>query len=281
MVAKLNFSARNITIRREDLEIREGTYALLADIAEPVSISPGAFKVIPVPIQIQGDNESIFLATIQAGRDDSTDAITGQFNIPSSQNHEQLQVIVTNHTTASLIINPKNQIGYLEITPIGYDHDAQDQDFGDANPVVPIVYKPNHIDETVRPEYATEGSAAIDLRADIAKIYHLLPGERAIIETGVRMAIPMGYEGQVRPRSGLAAKHGITVTNSPGTIDSDYRGEIKVILQNTGEETFIINPSDRIAQILIAPVVQARLDFCDELDDTARGEGGFGSTGRN
>ena len=129
------------------------------------------------------------------------------------------------------------------------------------------------------PEYATSRAAGMDLRAHISQPLTLQPGERALIPTGLRMAIPPGYEGQVRPRSGLAIRHGISLLNSPGTIDADYRGEIKVIVANLGSEPVTINPGDRIAQLVIAPVVRAELVEVDELPETERGEGGFGHTG--
>lgn len=127
------------------------------------------------------------------------------------------------------------------------------------------------------PAYATEHSAGLDLVA--AEALELRPGQRAAVGTGLRMAIPAGYEGQVRPRSGLALKHGITVLNSPGTIDADYRGEVKVILANLGEAAFSIRRGDRIAQLVVAPVTMARLEVVAELDATDRGAGGFGHTG--
>ncbi len=107
----------------------------------------------------------------------------------------------------------------------------------------------------------------------------LAPGERRMVPTGLRLQIPSGYEGQVRPRSGLASKHGVTVLNTPGTIDSDYRGEVRVILVNLGSEPYTIEPGDRIAQIVISPVIQVSYDAVDSLDSSTRGEGGFGSTG--
>ena len=125
----------------------------------------------------------------------------------------------------------------------------------------------------------TPGSSGLDLRASIEEPMTLEPFERKLISTGLKLAIPQGYEGQVRPRSGLALKHGITTLNSPGTIDSDYRGEVKVLLINLGSAPVVINSGDRIAQLVIAPVVQAELEEVDELDDTSRGEGGFGHTG--
>lgn len=128
------------------------------------------------------------------------------------------------------------------------------------------------------PAYATPGAAGMDVVA--AEALTLAPGARHAVATGFAMAIPVGYEVQVRPRSGLALKHGITCLNTPGTIDSDYRGEVKVILANLGSEPFVIARGDRIAQLVPAPVQFATLDEVDTLDETARGSGGFGSTGR-
>ena len=127
------------------------------------------------------------------------------------------------------------------------------------------------------PEYATQGSSGVDLRASEDHI--IKSGERALVATGIRLAIPAGYEVQVRPRSGLALKHGIIIPNAPGTIDSDYRGEVKVILMNLGREDFIIKAGDRIAQMVLAPVAKISWEERAELEETARGAGGFGSTG--
>lgn len=127
------------------------------------------------------------------------------------------------------------------------------------------------------PAYATMGAAGMDITA--AESLTLRPGKRHAVATGFAFAIPDGYEVQVRPRSGLALKHGITCLNTPGTIDSDYRGEVKVILANLGDEDFVINTGDRIAQIVVAPVTHGILCEVDALDDTERGTGGFGSTG--
>lgn len=127
------------------------------------------------------------------------------------------------------------------------------------------------------PAYATTGAAGMDVVS--AEDVTLAPGARHAVATGLSMAIPAGYEIQVRPRSGLALKHGISVPNTPGTIDSDYRGELKVILINLGSEPFTIARGDRVAQLVLAPVVQAAWDEVAELDATERGEGGFGSTG--
>jgi len=128
------------------------------------------------------------------------------------------------------------------------------------------------------PKYQTEGSSGLDLRANVVEAIILAPGDFLVIPVGIHIALPLGYEAQIRPRSGLAAKHGITVLNSPGTIDSDYRGEIKVPLINHGKESFEITRGLRIAQMVIAAVHMAEFTLVDELDDTERGEGGFGST---
>ncbi|WP_319825689.1 dUTP diphosphatase [Thalassovita sp.] len=135
------------------------------------------------------------------------------------------------------------------------------------------------------PAYETPGAAGADLRANFDTEQRvdgvtLSPGARALIPTGLRLEIPLGYEVQIRPRSGLALKHGITLPNAPGTIDSDYRGPLGVIVMNAGQEPFHIQHGDRIAQMIVAPVIQAGFEMADELTETARGEGGFGSTGR-
>ena len=129
------------------------------------------------------------------------------------------------------------------------------------------------------PSYATAASAGMDLRSASMDPIVLSPGQRGLVPTGLIVEIPDGYEGQVRPRSGLALKHGISLVNSPGTIDSDYRGELKVIMINLGEEHFMVNYGDRIAQLVIAPVVQAEIVETDRISKSERGEGGFGSTG--
>lgn len=130
------------------------------------------------------------------------------------------------------------------------------------------------------PSYATVKSAGMDLKAEISEPLSLAPLARAVIPTGISIALPDGLEAQIRPRSGLAAKHGISVLNSPGTIDADYRGEIKVILVNLSSETFVVNPGERIAQMVVAKYEKVEWDEADTLDQTERGEGGFGSTGR-
>jgi dUTP pyrophosphatase len=139
-----------------------------------------------------------------------------------------------------------------------------------------------HFEGLELPAYETSGSAGMDVRAavPVAEPITLKPGERAMVPTGLSVAIPEGYEFQVRPRSGLAAKHGLTCLNTPGTIDSDYRGEIKVILINLGAEAFVIQRGERIAQLVLAPVTRLAWSEVDALDETARGAGGFGSTGR-
>lgn len=130
------------------------------------------------------------------------------------------------------------------------------------------------------PAYATVNSAGVDLKADIEEPVTLAPLQRAMVPTGLYIALPEGTEAQVRPRSGLAAKHGISVLNSPGTVDADYRGEIKVILVNLSNEPFVINPGERIAQMVVARYEKVEWEEVECLDDTERGAGGFGSTGR-
>lgn len=130
------------------------------------------------------------------------------------------------------------------------------------------------------PAYATAQSAGMDLKADITEPVKLAPLQRAMIPTGLSIALPQGTEAQVRPRSGLAAKYGVTVLNSPGTIDADYRGEIRVILVNLSDRPFTVNPGERIAQLVMAKYESVTWDEVEILDETARGEGGFGSTGR-
>ncbi|MGC6453223.1 MAG: dUTP diphosphatase [Candidatus Puniceispirillaceae bacterium] len=136
-----------------------------------------------------------------------------------------------------------------------------------------------HFDGLTLPRYATAGAAGMDVEAAVEIEMTLAPGERVAVPTGLAMAIPPGHEVQVRPRSGLALRHGVTVANAPGTIDSDYRGEVKVLLVNLGAEAFVISRGMRIAQLVLAPVTYAAIETRDSLEDTARGGGGFGSTG--
>jgi dUTP pyrophosphatase len=130
------------------------------------------------------------------------------------------------------------------------------------------------------PRYETSLAAGLDLRADIEEERTLKPLERMAVPTGLALALPPGYEGQVRPRSGLALKHGITLLNSPGTIDADYRGEVMAVLVNLSQESFTVRRGDRVAQLVVAPVTQAEIQEVAVLEATPRGEGGFGSTGR-
>lgn len=130
------------------------------------------------------------------------------------------------------------------------------------------------------PNYATEHAAGMDLRAELTSPIELKPLQRALVPTGLFIQLPPKFEAQIRPRSGLAFKNGVTVLNSPGTIDADYRGEVKVLLVNLSNETFIVNDGERIAQMIIARHETAEWKVVEELDDSARGEGGFGSTGR-
>ena len=136
-----------------------------------------------------------------------------------------------------------------------------------------------HAEDLPLPAYATPDSAGVDLVAAVASPVALAPGARALIPTGLAIALPAGTEAQVRPRSGLALKHGITLLNTPGTIDADYRGEVRVILANLGQEPFEVTRGMRIAQMIVAPVTRVAWDEVPELDDSERGEGGFGSTG--
>lgn len=130
------------------------------------------------------------------------------------------------------------------------------------------------------PAYQSDSAAGMDLRAAIVEPLTITPGQRLLVPTGIRIALPAGTEAQVRPRSGLAIKHGVGVVNAPGTIDADYRGEIRVILINHGDKDFLIERGDRIAQLVIAPVLRASWKEAASLDDTERGEGGFGHTGK-
>lgn len=147
--------------------------------------------------------------------------------------------------------------------------------------VVEVVRLP-HAAGLALPAYASSGAAGMDLRAALGPEgrLSLAPGERALVPTGIAIALPQGFEAQVRPRSGLALKHGLTCLNSPGTVDCDYRGEIKVILANLGREPIVIAHGERIAQLIVAPVARAAWREVEALTATARGEGGFGSSGR-
>lgn len=132
------------------------------------------------------------------------------------------------------------------------------------------------------PGYQTAGAAGMDIHACLPEApITLQPGAIAVVSTGLALAIPAGFEGQVRPRSGLSTKHGLSVPNAPGTIDSDYRGELRIALINHGKEAFTVTHGMRIVQLVIAPVVRASIELVDDLDETARGQGGFGSTGRH
>lgn len=142
-----------------------------------------------------------------------------------------------------------------------------------------LIKKLPHFGDLPLPAYETEMAAGMDIRAALPADIVIAPGMRRLVPTGLQMAIPFGYEAQIRPRSGLAIRHGITMLNSPGTIDADYRGEVKVIVINHGHEDFIIRHGDRIAQMVVTPVTQVRPLNVDELPESTRGHGGFGSTG--
>lgn len=150
-------------------------------------------------------------------------------------------------------------------------------------PVIEFLWEAGADETFGLPSYETSGAAGADLRANLANQEPVMlePGARALVSTGLRLAIPQGFEVQVRPRSGLALKHGVTLANAPGTIDSDYRGTLGVILINLGTEPFTISHGDRIAQMVVAPVVQADFTLVLSLPETARGASGFGSTGRD
>ncbi|MBB5043158.1 dUTP pyrophosphatase [Shinella fusca] len=147
-----------------------------------------------------------------------------------------------------------------------------------TKPALLLIRLPHGADIAL-PAYESEGAAGMDLRAAVEAPMVLEPGKRALVPTGFVFEIPHGYEGQVRPRSGLAFKHGITCLNTPGTVDSDYRGEVKVLLVNLGEEAFTVERGMRIAQMVIAPVTQVAVNETAQASETARGAGGFGSTG--
>ena len=148
-----------------------------------------------------------------------------------------------------------------------------------AGPPAVAIRRLPHGADLPLPSYATEGSAGLDVLAAIADEIVLAPGERRLVPAGIAIALPAGFEAQLRPRSGLAARHGVTLLNSPGTIDADYRGEIQAILINLGVAPFLLRRGDRMAQLVVAPVTRVRWQEADGLDDTARGSGGFGSTG--
>jgi dUTP pyrophosphatase len=147
-----------------------------------------------------------------------------------------------------------------------------------SHPAIDVVQL-DHAKNLPLPAYETADAAGMDVRAALSESVTLAPGERKAIPTGLKLAIPSGYEVQVRPRSGLAIKKGITMINAPGTVDADFRGEVHVLMVNHSDEPFVVEHGERIAQLVVAPVVQATWNVVDALDETARGEGGFGSTG--
>lgn len=151
-----------------------------------------------------------------------------------------------------------------------------------GKPIIKCIQLP-HASDLPLPSYETKGAAGMDIRVALTKVISLEPGERELLPTGLKISIPMGYEIQIRPRSGLAIKHGITMVNSPGTIDSDFRGEIHLIVINHGQQTFTVKHGDRIAQMIVQEVQRAELVQVQEqdLNQTSRGQGGFGSTGVN
>jgi len=152
---------------------------------------------------------------------------------------------------------------------------------GDRPPLVVRLRRLPHAAQLPLPRAVSAGSAGSDLRAAVSDALVLAPGDRCRVPTGLVLEIPVGWEGQVRPRSGLAARHGVTLVNSPGTIDADYRGEVQVLLVNLGGEEFVVRPGERIAQLVIAPVETVRFEEVETLSTTERGGGGFGSSGRD
>jgi dUTP pyrophosphatase len=148
-----------------------------------------------------------------------------------------------------------------------------------ASIVIAVKQVRNGVDPLPLPSYMTPGAAGMDLLADVDEPVGVEPGARVLIPTGIAIELPPGFEAQVRPRSGLALRHGVTLLNSPGTIDSDYRGEIHVLMVNLGDQSYVVRRGDRIAQMVVAPVVRAELRAVDVLSDSRRGPGGFGHTG--
>lgn len=148
------------------------------------------------------------------------------------------------------------------------------------NTVKIVIKKKKGCEDLPLPKYATSGSSGMDLSADVNKDVTILPGEIKLISAGIYLSIPEGYEAEIRPRSGLALKHGISLVNTPGTIDADYRGLVSLIMINHGKEPFAIKRGDRIAQMVIKEVVRAEVELTEDLDDTVRAAGGFGHTGR-
>lgn len=292
MDISLHIQGRHITFEREHVTLEGSDLRLLADIEKPIVIHENEHARIATPITIGGGNRAVLaIAYVDAGEPNGgADGTRGQFIVPPADGEVVVEVDVINRTGAILTIQPRVGLGTLTFRPIQMAEDVGQASaptvVDDEDGFLPFdglqmqaVFRPAHIDAAARPEYGTAGAAAFDLRADVAEAIVLQPGRHAPIATGLSLAIPAGFEGQIRPRSGLAMKHGISVTNSPATIDSDYRGEIKVLLHNLGSEPFTVEPGERIAQMLIAPVARAVLDYVDALDETARGAGGFGSTG--
>lgn len=267
----------------------DGTLNLLVDISAAISIPKGETRRLPTPILLKGNGHTVALMQVNAGMSQEgleAQEPTGQFMIPPEGEYARVNVLVFNDTGASLMIQPNYSLGVMTLiaqerpgTATVQAPEAQAAPVDEPFEVV-AVFQPQHFDGSLRPEYATAGAAGMDLRADVAETLVLKPGKRALIQTGLSVEIPEGFEGQIRPRSGLAFKHGISVTNSPATIDSDYRGPVGVILHNLGDEDFEVKAGDRIAQFVFAPVMTATMDFRDALSQSERGAGGFGSTGR-
>lgn len=261
---------------------------ILADIERTITIAPNDFAYVPTGLMALGDGETIVTLEIHAGQAHSHEPrchAAGDFFVPNTSYSEEIKARIVNETGATLMIAPGHQIGQISWFKIATDNDATAVAARSAQPAtislsIPAAFVPDHISPDMAPVYATAGAAGMDLRADIPDDLTIPAGGQALISTGLRVSIPDGYEAQVRPRSGLAAKHGVGVTNSPGTIDSDFSGVIKVILRVHGDQAFTIAPGDRIAQLVFAPIARASLNFSADLTQTDRGAGGFGSTGR-
>lgn len=284
----MKVSPTHIDLSPEQLQTEQGI-ALIADIPKPIGIEPGNFAYVPTSLHITGDGRTIALIEIYAGAtpvEDHQNFSDGDFIVPKPDASVQVFAKVLNRTGATLMIRPGVQLGVMNFHAIATeDHKLYVPTAPANDPSAPLrisaVYEPEFINKNLIPDYAAEGASGMDLRADLAETITITPGERQLIKTGLRVAVPQGYEAQIRPRSGLALNHGVTVLNSPGTIDAGFTGICGVILTVQGNEPFVVNPGDRIAQIVFAPIAKVLLDMTDSLDQTIRGEGGFGSTGRS
>lgn len=282
---KVGFRTRaGAEVTADEIYNHDGSIRLLVDIDETICIPKGQSRRIPTPIQLHGDGRTIALMEVYAGAAQDYAPIRLYEVVPEGE-VATIGVMVVNEQDATLMIQPNYSLGLLRVIAVqgaepAATADVPVQEAPDVTRAVAARFEPLHLPVDQEPRYETAGAAGMDLKADLKESLVLQPGERELVKTGLRIAIPHGMEAQVRPRSGLAFKHGISVTNSPGTIDSDYRGEVGVLLHNLGNEPFTVVPGERIAQLVFAPIVRAALDFHASLSDTARSTGGFGSTGR-